>query len=299
MAVYEHRYRPYAGPQSALRLRWLVIPRYVLAAELRSKLWLAFLVACAVWPVLSAIIIYLHFNAGAIKLLEMSVNDLIPIDAGFFFTFLRIQTGLGFLAVLFLGSALLPADLRHNALPLYLSRPLTRFEYLAGKFAVLAVLLSLISWVPALVLFTLQAVLTGNGWGAAHLQIAAGTFVSSWVWITVLTLLTLAISSITRRAPVTGIAVAAIILVLRGMAATINALYNTSLGNLLSPATLIDQVTGQLIGVQETHSSLLSRFETPIPPPLPLWAAWLALAVLVAICAAILALKVKAYEVAT
>ena len=48
-------------------------------------------------------------------------------------------------------------DLRNNGLPLYLSRPFSRTEYVLGKMSVLLILLSAITWVPGLLLFLFQA----------------------------------------------------------------------------------------------------------------------------------------------
>ena len=57
--------------------------------------------------------------------------------------------------VLLVGPDLISQDLRFNAIPLYLSRPLRRFEYFLGKLGVIAVFLSAVTIVPALLAFAL------------------------------------------------------------------------------------------------------------------------------------------------
>src|SRR5205807_10578886 len=52
----------------------------------------------------------------------------------------------------------------HDALPIFLSRPFSRPEYVLGKCAVIALLLSVVTWVPGLILFSLQAGLAEGGW---------------------------------------------------------------------------------------------------------------------------------------
>ena len=84
----------------------------------------------------------------------------------------------------------------NNALPLYLCRPFTRAEYVLGKMSVLLILLSLITWVPILLVFLFQSYLAGWSWFAQNLRIAGAIFVGSWVWILLLALLSLAISSL-------------------------------------------------------------------------------------------------------
>ena len=48
-------------------------------------------------------------------------------------------------------------------MPLYLCRPFSRAEYVLGKMSVLVFLLSLITWVPGLILFVIQAQPGGLG----------------------------------------------------------------------------------------------------------------------------------------
>ena len=50
MAVYEHTYRPYTGELTAEPSRIAVFPRYAYEEVLRSKLFLAFIVVCLLWP---------------------------------------------------------------------------------------------------------------------------------------------------------------------------------------------------------------------------------------------------------
>jgi ABC-2 type transport system permease protein len=57
--------------------------------------------------------------------------------------------------VLLVGPDLISQDLRFNAIPLYLSRPVRRFEYFLGKLGVIAVYLSIVTILPALVAIVL------------------------------------------------------------------------------------------------------------------------------------------------
>ena len=63
--------------------------------------------------------------------------------------FLEQQEIFVFFVTVYAGAGLIASDRRANALQIYLSKPLTRFEYIAGKLAVLAVFLLLVTWVPA------------------------------------------------------------------------------------------------------------------------------------------------------
>ena len=63
-------------------------------------------------------------------------------------------------------------DLTNNAMPLYLCRPFTRTEYVLGRMSVLMYLLALITWIPGLILFGIQANMAGWEWTQTHLWIA-------------------------------------------------------------------------------------------------------------------------------
>ncbi len=53
-------------------------------------------------------------------------------------------------------------DRRANALQIYLSKPLTRGEYIFGKLAILMAFLLFITWIPGVLLLVIQIVFAGN-----------------------------------------------------------------------------------------------------------------------------------------
>ena len=53
-----------------------------------------------------------------------------------------------FFVTIYVGASLIAADRRANALQIYLSKPLTRLENVAGKAAILIVFLLAVTWVP-------------------------------------------------------------------------------------------------------------------------------------------------------
>ena len=60
--------------------------------------------------------------------------------------------------VLLVGPGLISQDLRFNALPLYFSRPLRRFDYFLGKLGVIGFFLGAVAIVPAVVAYVLGVV---------------------------------------------------------------------------------------------------------------------------------------------
>ncbi|HXT49536.1 MAG TPA: hypothetical protein VN811_00760 [Thermoanaerobaculia bacterium] len=202
MAVHSHVFHPYAGARTSPRNRWMVVARYALAEALALKKTIALLVMAA-FPLLGgAVIIYLHHNLEAITILprEMvqGLMNAFPINASFFFQLLTVQGYFAFFLTASIGARVLVNDLRDNALPLYLSRPLTRVEYVVGKAAAIAFLTSLVTWVPSLLLFGFQGSLD-RAWFAGNWWIAPAIFLAAWTAIPLFALVCLAVAAVLRR----------------------------------------------------------------------------------------------------
>jgi ABC-type transport system involved in multi-copper enzyme maturation permease subunit len=76
--------------------------------------------------------------------------------------FLEQQDFFVFIITVYVGAGLIANDRRANALQIYLSKPLTRAEYVLGKLAILMTFLALVTWLPAIVLLIVQITFAGN-----------------------------------------------------------------------------------------------------------------------------------------
>ena len=76
MAVLERSYKPYAGVLSPEWSRFLIIPRHAYRDVFRSKIFTGFFVVSFVWPLVCAILIYLHYNTTAMTIIKLQVRDL-------------------------------------------------------------------------------------------------------------------------------------------------------------------------------------------------------------------------------
>jgi ABC-2 type transport system permease protein len=268
----------------------MVLPRYAFEEVFRSRLLLAFLIVSFVPILAGAVLIYLRHNASAIALLEIQVAQLLPIDGVFFHRLLSIQGTFGFLATMFVGPALISPDLRNGAMPLYLSRPFTRREYVLGKLSVLVILLSGITWVPLMLLFLLQVALEKGPWLAGNARIGWAILAGSGVWILVMSLLALAISAWVKWKPVARITLLVLFFVLAGFGTVINETLDTRWGTLLNLGELIDVVWSSMFGLRESYLTGGVR-------ELPVWAAWCALAAACAAALGLLSKRIRAFEV--
>jgi ABC-2 type transport system permease protein len=287
MAVYERTYRPYAGPLTELNRRFLVLPRYSFQNIFKSKIFVAFVVLCLVWPAILSLIIYLPYNSTFLKTIQAMAGETFSLKfkaASYFTWFMVPQSILAFLMSLFVGPALVSTDLRNNALPLYLSRPFDRKDYILGKASVLLILLSLITWVPGLLLFGLQAYLEGWSWFADSLWTPAAIFLGSWVWILLLSLISLAISAYLKWKAVAQAAYFGLFLMGIMVQGVILALFQSELGGLFNMTQMMWVVWAGLFRIEDY---------TSIAP----LTAWFSILAHSGLFLALVFRKVRAYEV--
>jgi ABC-2 type transport system permease protein len=290
MAVYKANYGRFQGELTPSWSRFLILPRYAFKDVFDSKGFLIFLVLSCVLPFCGLIMIYLHHNLAALKFMNLPLEQLqqaIPINATFFRRGLDIQSWLCFLLALSVGPSLVAPDLRNNGLPLYLSRPFSRTEYVLGKLMVMIALMSFLTWVPGLLLFFFQAYLEGAGWLADNLRIGVALFVSSWTWILVVSLVALAISAWVKWKPVARVSLLIVFFVLTGFARALNEALDTWWGYLFSLSTAMDNVRASLFGVGLDDGHFAQ----------PVWSAWLTLAVGCVLSLWLLSRRIRAYEV--
>ena len=303
MAVYEQSYKRYIGPLTPEWSRFLIIPRHAYRGVFKSKIFTAFFVVCFVPLLVEAILIYLHHNMNALGIMKVDMRELIPIDASFFQTFVNIQGGFAFFVALLVGPPLVSRDLRNNALPLYLCRPFSRTEYVLGKMSVLLILLSMITWIPQLLLFLFQAYLEGFTWFTQNLWMASAIVIGSVVWILLLALISQAISALVKWRVIASAAILGVFFIPSVFAEFLNFVFMTHWGHLISLAALMKNISAGLFGtfVRATGTIRFEDFdgnsrELIVMEP-PLWMCWGMLFLVCAICLALLSRKVKAYEV--
>ena len=285
MAVYDRRYRGYDGPITPLNTRFLVLPRFAWAQVFKSRLFAGFFTACFAWPIAATLWIYLHHNLAALANIGLDGIKLAPVDATFFAAFMGVQCFFfGGLLTLLVGPGLVSPDLANGALSLYLSRPITRTGYAVGKMATIAILLSLITWVPGLFLFFLQSWLEGWAWLAANARIAVAIVLGAGIWIITISLLALATSAVARRKVVAQTFLLGVIIFGTIAGQAINQMFGTRLGFVFALPELM-------------HTVWEGLFQVPLRAQLPAPVAWLALAAICTASIAILARRLRAFEV--
>lgn len=164
-------YRGYDGPLHSRALRWWTISASAMRLSLRKPAFWIVGVIAALPYLFSGVTLYLQAAQGAPGGLSSFLGGHAhQFTAAFFMA--ASQQGLWiFLVALVVGAASIAADNRANALLIYLARPITRADYLTGKWVGIAAPVFILTAGPAttLYIFCLLA-LSGQGfWAEDHL----------------------------------------------------------------------------------------------------------------------------------
>ncbi len=291
MSVFKRNYRPFTGTPTGTAGRFLALMRYSVADLWSSRITNILFLLCMTPMLLAMGAIYI-VNNNAVRMLIAANAGAVPnvtINEMYFFAIMSGQCWLALALTAWIGPRLMGVDLANNALPTILSHPISRLEYVLAKFSVLAAFLSAVTWIPMLLLFIFQSSMSATPWAWKHLHIAYGAFVGCVLWVVVLCMLTLAVSSWVRwRIVATGMIVAAIF-VPAGMGGVFNAVMRSNWGILLNVPRMMFTLWHRLLQVQFTRIGPTTD--------LPTWAMLIALAGICAVCAIALDARIRAREV--
>lgn len=290
MAVYKRRYNAYTGSLTPPWSRFFVLTRYAFADLFKSRFFVLLLVLSLVPTLLFASYIFIANNKTAQLLMQLRTAGLFSVETQYFVIIMMVQTQAAFLLNCWVGPVLIAGDLTNGALPLFLSRPFSRADYVLGKFAVLGILLSAVTWVPCLLLFSLQAGLAKGGWMWTHLWMIVPIVLCSAIWILMLCLLSLAASAwVKLRIVATGV-IFITFLVPAGLGEMFNAIMGTYWGRLLNFSEMFRLILAK--GFRERSGPLGSMDWNEIPVP----AAWGMLILVCFVSLVILNARLRARE---
>ena len=284
MAVYKRGYRRYRGHLTGRWTRFMVLPRSAWGRLYQQRLVILLTMLALVWPVLCGGFIYLTNHAELLQGLDREFRQFILVDGRFFSIFMYVQAGFAVFLAALAGPGLIAPDLANNALPLYFSRPITRWSYGLARLTVLVGMLSVITWIPGLLLFALQVGLAGGWWFWANWTLGAGVVAGFLLWLLVLSLVAMASSAYVKwRVVAAGVSLA-FFFILTGVSEMIDNVFRVTWGHVLDPAWAVNRVWCTLLGVD--------------PPDGPgAGASALALAVMVLLFVVVIERKLRPVEV--
>jgi ABC-2 type transport system permease protein len=204
MPIYEQAYRRWQARGPLRRVRFWPITREGLRLILSKRAFLGLLAVAWVPFVVRLVQVYIVTRFP-------EAERLLPGGARVFGDFLNGQLGFAMLLSIFGGAGLVANDLRTGAILVYLSRPLTRRDYVLGKLGVLAALNLSITLVPGLLLYvSAVALLPDRFLKLDQAWIGPAVVAQSLLIALSVSLLALAVSSLSRSARVAGVALMAL-----------------------------------------------------------------------------------------
>lgn len=263
MAVYKRRYNSYTGSLTPQWSRFFVLTRYAFVDLFKSRFFVLLLIFCSIPLLFFAGYIFVANNKTLQLLMQLRDIDFFKIENQYFINIMTAQAQAAFLLNCWVGPVLIAGDLTNGALPLFLSRPFSRADYVLGKLAVLALLLSAITWIPCLLLFGLQSGLAKDGWIWSHLWMVIPIVFCSAIWILMLSLLSLAVSAwVKLRIVATGV-VFITFFVPAGLGEMFNHIMGTYWGDLLNFSFLYEIILQRGFRIPY-RMHLMSRPQVPV-----------------------------------
>lgn len=281
MAVYKLTYKPYEGPSTPAWSRFLIPARYNFAELSAIRFLMLFITVSMFYPIGAAIYVYLSANPVFLQSLGFSPFS---IDGQFFYTFSRVQGVLSFLLMAFISPSLMSWDISNGALQLYFCRPFSRLEYVLGKLSVVFPLLSILTWIPALILFAVKASISEWAWTKGNWWLAWSVFLGLLLWSVLLSFIGLAISATLKRRLAAGAVILGIYFGGAGLASAINLVMGIESGSLFDVSKVIQTIWADLL--RYDNGSELSVFN-----------AWIAVGIAMAACLWLLNRRIRSFEV--
>lgn len=277
MPIHDQSYRRYGGDRRPVRSAWTVIATTGMMTFLKRRAFLGLLIVAWIPFVVRASQLFLASNFAQATFLAPSAQT--------FRDFLGQQGLFVFLVTVYTGAGLIANDRRANALQLYLSKPVTRAEYIAGKMAVLATFIMGITWLPAVLLLLLQVAFSGS---FTFLKANSGLLASITVFCLVQTLVIsfgmLALSALSRSSRFVGILYAGLLLFSDAMFHTLRVITGSTNISWVSVPASLEQV-GDVIFRQ------VPRYQTPAV------VSFVVLVALVVVATSVLERRVRGVEV--
>jgi len=275
--IHDQGYRRYGGEKARAGTGWIVITRAGLRTFFAKRAFLGLLLIAWFPFFVRAVQIYAAANLPQAQFLAPTAET--------FRQFLDQQQIFVFFITVYVGAGLIANDRRANALQIYLSKPLTRAEYIFGKLAILMFFLLLVTWLPAIVLLIVQISFAGNfTFLKNNLFLFPAITVFSFVQVTMVAAAMLALSSLSNSSRYVGILYAAVIFFTQAIYGVLYAVTRSTALSWVSFSANLAQI-GDVIFRQPP------QYETPWPVSL------LMIVGLVALSAVVLERRVRGVEV--
>lgn len=277
MPIHDQGYRHYAGQRAPHGQAWMVIARTHLLAALKYRPFQILLLVA--WGRFAAYAVRIYFATNVPQ-----APAFFAVSPQLFQDFLSGQSIFVFLVTI-AQAGLIADDRRANALQVYLSKPLTRVEYITGKLVPPMFFLLGVTWLPAMMLVVTQIVLSGSfAFVRENLFLLPAITLASFVRTLVSAFLILALSASTKSRRFVSVMFAGITFFTAGMYQSLRAITGSRAWAAISPGDMVDVITAWV-------------FRARTEPPVPVTVALAVVLGLVVLSMVILERRVRAVEV--
>jgi len=277
MPIHDQGYRRYAGSRAEVGRSWQVITRAGIRTVLARRKFMGLMLIAWAPFVVRAVQVYIAANFSQASFLAPKAET--------FREFLGQQGIFVFFVTIYVGAGLIANDRRANALQVYLSKPLTRAEYVAGKLAILFIFLVSVTWLPAIMLLIIQIMFAGSfTFLRDNIFLLPAITLFSLLQVLVASTTMLALSSMSKSARFVGVMYAGLIFFTSAFFNALRGITGRSSFAWISPTETLEQI-----------GNIIFRLDPPFS--LPPFAAMLSLAVLIGGSLWILERRVRGVEV--
>lgn len=246
MPIHDQGYRRYLGSKTAVGKSWQVITRAGIRTVLAKRSFIALMLLAWSPFVVRAVQVYVAATFQQASFLAPGADT--------FREFLEQQGVFVFFVTIYVGAGLIANDRRANALQVYLSKPLTRAEYVAGKFAILFLFLVSVTWLPAILLLLVQTMFAGNlAFVQANIFLLPAITLFSLLQVLVSAMTMLALSSMSKSSRFVGIMYAGLIFFTAALFQALRGITGRSSWAWISPTDTLEQIGAYIFRVDPPY----------------------------------------------
>jgi ABC-2 type transport system permease protein len=237
--IHDQGYRRYGGTRSAIGTAWRVMTRAGVMSIISKRQFIGLMLFAWAPFVVRVVQIYLAANFSQASFLQPKGET--------FREYLDQQGLILFVMTVYIGAGLIANDRRANALQLYLSKPMTRAEYIAGKMAILFLFLASVTFAPAMLLLLVQTVFAGSfTFVRNNLYLLPAITLFSLAQILLASTTMLALSSLSKSSRFVGVMYAGLYFFTTALFQAIRGITHQSTFAWLSPSATLE-VVGDII----------------------------------------------------
>ncbi len=246
MPIHDQGYRRYGGTRAAIGRGWQVIARAGVMQTIAKRQFIALMLFAWAPFVVRAVQLYVAANFQQASFLAAKGET--------FREFLDQQGTFVFFVTIWVGAGLIANDRRANALQLYLSKPMTRAEYILGKLAILFVFLALVTWAPAMCLLLVQTIFAGSfTFVRNNLYLLPAITLFSLAQVLLASTTMLALSSLSKSSRFVAVMYAGLIFFTAALFQAIRGITGKSAFAWLSPTDLLEQLGDVIFRIEPRY----------------------------------------------